>query len=309
MGSNRLRCRAFREGDEKAILRVVNETSIVECSLDEWAWLLPPEEDGRLIVVGEADNEIVAVCAGAPVRVTIDGRQRSGVNLRWLAARDRIHAARVFNHFVEVFGSNGRFDLAMAHFDFEGAAAISVRELVREKSAGGAPRRFLYRAELARDWEPRLDGLWSRVRDSYPVAVVRDADFALRRFAGHPTIRHHRFLVFPRYSQRPVAFAVFAHRGSQCCWLDLLWDHRSPGALDLLAHISGQLAAQWRSSAEHLWLAGDDAASHLLARRGFQPLASSQPAVSVRSFNPDVADKDMMARAYLTAADLGGLGT
>jgi hypothetical protein len=144
------------------------------------------------------------------------------------------------------------------------------------------------------------------VRDWYPIAVVRDADLALRRFAGHPKIKHHRFLVFPRYSRCAVAFAVFASLGTRCCWLDLAWDHEHPGALELLAHISGRLADQWRSSAEHLWLAGDDVTSIVLKRRGFRPQDASSVVASVRSFNPDLDQKAIVDRAYLTVADLGG---
>ncbi|MCW8984200.1 MAG: hypothetical protein OQK55_02575, partial [Thermoanaerobaculales bacterium] len=94
--------------------------------------------------------------------------------------------------------------------------------------------------------------MWERSKRSYPVAVVRNAEYALRRFAGHPAVRHHRFLVLPRFSARAVAFAVFADDGSDCRWLDLLWDHAHPGALELLAHISGRLVAQWGRDGERI---------------------------------------------------------
>jgi hypothetical protein len=305
MEPGRLTCRAFREGDEKAILQVLNQGSERACSLDEWAWLFPPEEDGRAIVVGEENNEIVAVCAGAPVRFVVDGREWAGCDLRQLAARTPDTVAHVLGHFVDVFRSSGRFDLAMAYFDFKGASGAHLKSLIRETQGGRATRRYLYRAELARDWEPRLDELWARVRDSYPVAVVRNADFALRRFAGHPTIRHHRFLIFPRYSRNAVAFAVFVDHESTCCWLDLLWDHEHPGAVDLLVHISGRLATQWQSSEERLWLARDNAAWSVLERGGFRPRAVTDPVVSVRALNPELGQKDIVARLYLTGADLG----
>jgi hypothetical protein len=308
MHSGSLKCRAYREGDEQAILKVVNAGSEIGCSLDEWEWLFPPEEDGRAIVVGELDSEIVAVCAGAPVRVAVDGQEWAGVDLRQLVARDRDHEARVLDHFVHVFGSSGRFHIAIAPFHFDGAAGIGLKTLVRERPVGGTPRRYLYRAELARDWEPRLDELWERVRASYPVTVVRNADLVLRRFAAHPTVRHHRFLVFPRCSRQAAAFAVFGDHGSTCCWLDLVWDHEHPGALDLLSHISRRLAVQWRSRDERLWLAGDDVAWSMLTRRGFRPQASAQLAVSVRTLDPELDAEDIVARAYLTGANLGDIG-
>jgi hypothetical protein len=316
MGSDTMNFRLFREGDEAAILRTLNEMSDVGCSLDVWAWLFPPEEGGRAIVVGERHGEVAAVCAGVPIRVAVDGREWPAVDVRKLVSRDRDDIDRVLDYFVETFGSNGRFVLAIASFwqgeeassGFNGAAKTELEELVRERPVSASPRRFLYRAEPARDWESRLDALWERARSSYPVSVVRRADYASRRFAGHPVTRHHRFLVFPRYSRKAVAFAVFGDDGSSCCWLDLLWDHAHRGALDLLAHISGRLAAQWGSSGERLWLAGDGATRSLLIGRGFRAGSSSSSLVGARSFTPEFDARDFVGRAYLTAADAAGLG-
>lgn len=317
MASRMLTFRTFREGDEAAILRSLNEKPGLGCSMDEWAWLFPPEDNGRAIVVGERDDEVVAVCAGTPVGFVVDGRELRAVELRKLASRDRDDVGRVLDHFSETFGSSGRFSLTIAPFGreeeasfaFEGAATAGLSALIRKKPVRGALRRLLYRAEPARDWEPRLDGLWERVQSSYPVAVVRNADRALRWFAGHPSMRHHRFLIFPRYSNTAVASAVFADDGSSCCWLDLLWDHAHPGALELLAHISGRLVAQWRSGGEQLWLAGDAAASSLLMDRGFQQRALSSPFVALRSLTSELDAKNFVDRAYLTAADVGGFGS
>jgi hypothetical protein len=307
MGSGALDLRSYREGDEEAVLRILNDESKLRYPLDLWAWLFPVKADGRAIVVGERDNDIVAVCAGSQLRFAIDGRELAAVELRGLAAGDQSDRDRVLDFFVKTFASTERFSLATAPFEFDGAAQAPVTELIRESAESVTPRRFLYRAEAARDWEPRLNSLWERVRDSYPVAIVRNADLAMRRFAGHPSIRHHRFLVFPRYSPSPVAFAVFADDGSSCCWLDLIWDREHRGALDLLTHISGELVAQWGRSGERLWLTGDEAASSLLVSRGFRPLNSTPPQASVRSFIPDLDAGDVVGRAYLTLADVGGL--
>ncbi len=316
MGSGSLKFRSYREGDEAAILRTLNETSGLGCSLDELAWLFPPEEGGRAIVIGERNDEVMAVCAGAPVVVVVDGRELPAVELRKLASRDRDDAGRALDHFVETFGSSDRFALMIAprgreeeaSSGFDGAVKVALTALVRQNPVSGNLPRLFYRAEPAGDWEPRLDTLWGRVQNTYPVAVVRNADRALRRFAGHPSVRHHRFLIFPRYSGSAVASAVFTDDGSTCCWLDLVWDHAHPGALELLAHISGRLVAQWGSRGEKIWLAGDDAAKTLLMDRGFRPQTSSPCVVAIRSLTSDLDARDFVDRAYLTAADVGGLG-
>ena len=309
MGAAALDLRSYREGDEEAILRVLNDASEVRASLGRWAWLFPADAGGRAIVVGERDKVIVAVCAGSPLRFAIDGRELAAVELRWLVSKDRSDRRQVLDYYFATSASTERFALAMAPFDFDGAAQVPGAVLVREKPGSVTPRRFLYRAEAARDWEPRLEALWERVRGSYPVAVVRNAELAVRRSAGHPSIRHHRFLVFPRFSPSPVAFAVFADDGSDCCWLDLIWDHEHRGALDLLAHISARLVTQWGRRGERLWLAGDDMASNLLKGLGFQDPHSTLPVASIRSLTPRLDAADIISRAYLTLADIGGLGS
>lgn len=307
MRSGRLSFRAFRQGDEAAILRILNQNSDHECSLDQWAWLFPPDADGRAIVVGERDGQVDAVCGGVPVRIVIDGRESSGVGLRRLVSRDREEAARALESFVEIFGSGDRFVMAMAPFAFDGAVRAPLATLRRVHPTRVSPRRLLYRAEPARDWEPRLDALWERVQSSYPATVVRNADHALGRFAGHPSVRHHRFLVFPRYSRHAAAFVVFADDGSTCRWLDLVWDHGHPGAVDLVAHISARLAAEWGSRGEEFQMAGDDRAVGLLLRRGFRSQSSSSPVVAVRSFRSEIDAAGFADRAYFTAADLAEL--
>ena len=135
--------------------------------------------------------------------------------------------------------------------------------------------------------------------------MTRDADHALRHFAGHPTVRHHRFVVLPRFSDKAVAFAVFADEGSECCWLDLVRDHDHPGALELLTHISGRLAAQWGSGGERLCLAGDEAASELLKNRGFRIQEELGHVVETSAFTVQLDGENTVGRAYLTAAYLG----
>jgi hypothetical protein len=164
--------------------------------------------------------------------------------------------------------------------------------------------RHLYRAELAADWEPRLDVLWGRVRDDYPVAAVRGADRALRRLAGHPSVRYHRFLVLPRFGRTPVAFAAFRTDESRCRWVDLLWDHRHPGALELVNHLSTRLAADTGAELEELWLNGDPEGERRLLARGFERSeVPGQLVMVARAFHPELDVTALADRVYLTMAD------
>jgi hypothetical protein len=312
MAGDSLDFRLFRNGDEGAILRLLRREKEAQSSLDEWAWSFPPEADGRAIVVGEADGGVVAVCAGVPIRVVVDGRMRTAVEIRQVAARDRDGAREVVEQFVEISKSNGQFDLAITSLDVDREVLIGFdvvqRDrsfmLKRERSGLGGLRRLFYRAEPARDWEPRLDRLWELVGGSYQVAIARDADGWLRRFAGHPTRRHHRFLVCQRFSHDAVAAAVFAIEDDRCRWLDLIWDHGHPGALELLCHISGRLARQFDADSEEVWLAGDEQAADILATRRFERRQAPSFVAAV-AFDPQIDAADLVDRIYLTPAEMG----
>jgi hypothetical protein len=136
------------------------------------------------------------------------------------------------------------------------------------------------------------------------VAVVRDAAWALRRLAGHPSVRYHRFLIFPRLSSRPVAFAAFRTDQLCCRWVDLVWDHDHPGAVELLLHLSAKLAAQTGGELEELWLHGDPEGRRRLEASGFEHVPEPAGlAFGGRSFHPDLRLDTVAARAYLTMAD------
>jgi hypothetical protein len=309
--------RMYREGDEVLINRLFEEALGLVRSLDEWAWLYPSEVHGRVIVVAETGGEVVAHCAGIPIRVVVDERELAAVRITdylSLAPEDEI-VERVVETFFESFGSSGRFPLVVAcpqlrgdpyPRGFDGMPKRELVVLARDRVPRSKARRLFYRAEQARDWEPRLDDLWHRVRGDYPVAVVRDAEGALRRFAGHPTVRYKRFLIFPRFSSQAVAFAVFRCDGGRCRWVDLLWDHAHPGALELAAHLSARLARQLDCTGEELWLAGDEGARSGLEGLGFRAM-EEQPAASmaILSFDPELDATQVAERLYLTMADTG----
>jgi len=317
-------CRDYREGDEILINRAFARESGVKRSLDEWAWLYPAEEKGRTIVVAEVDGDVVAHCGGVRLRLAVDDGEWGGVRVADVFGPSKPTAVsssadlvdEVAEHFVETIASRKslQFLLGFSPRRHAGADAFprcfgapvspQFHTYTRERAAQSPPRRLLYRAEAARDWEPRLDELWARVRRHYPVAVVRDADRALRRFAGHPTVRYQRFLVFPRFSGRAVGFACFCRDDVRLRWVDLLWDHRHPGALELLAHISARLVRQFDVAGEELRLAGDEVTRVRLEALGFRRSANpAELSVVIRSFDPELHGATLLPRLYLTMAD------
>jgi hypothetical protein len=317
--------RPFEPGDEERVNRGFNEAFGLDRPLAEWAWKFPPDPEGRLIMIAERDGDVLAHYAGVAVRLQIDGRT-------WKAAQIvDVYSARkargsftrrgvwvqTVDSFFDTFGRSGRspllfgfpsprpLRLGVLQLGYDAMTPQPIRYLARRPPAPAAGmRRRLYRAELARDWEPRLDGLWSRVAAQYPVAVVRDADHAVRRLAGRPGVHYHRFLVFPRFSFQPAAFAAFRTDGGRVRWVDLVWDHDHLGALDLVSHLSAGLVAQTGAELEEMWLNGDVEGRDRLSRLGFEEEPEPGKLVMVaRAFDPEIDLVAMAENVYVTMGD------
>lgn len=325
--------RLYVPGDELAINDGFNRVFKLQRTLAEWAWKFPPEPAGRMIMVAEGSGGLLAHYAALPLRFQVDGRVWSAAQIvdvfadhsrrslpkpsaRAGGGRPRSIFLTAAETFLDHFGARGPVDFfygfpGQPHRDqglsllgYDDLPTLPLRYLARRAADRRRhPRRLLYRAERARDWEPRLDELWERVKTHYPVAVVRDAEWALRRLAGHPDVHYHRFLALPRLGRRPVAFVAFRSDGGRCRWVDLVWDHDHPGALDLVDHLSARLAAQTGAEVEELWLNGDQEGTARLAARGF--VAADDPddlAMVGRRFEREV-DASSFHRVYLTMAD------
>lgn len=324
MSAAAVEVRAFRPGDEVEINDTRNRVFGTARSLDEWAWRHPPAPAGRPIVTARRDGRLVAHLAALPLRLELGGRELAAAAVVDPfvvpeAGDDRQRAAiwaQTVAAFLAAFGPGRRFEVVfrIAAAATPGADPVLGGEelalpapsrLLRSRPRRSPPSRLAYRAEPARDWEPRLDELWRRVRAQHPVAAVRDAEHALARHAGHPHRRRHRFLVLPRFGRRPLAFAVFERVGEECRWLDLLWDRRHPGALALLAHLSGRLASQLGAAREALLLGGDPEGVRRLEDLGFTAEAvAPQPRLTVLASAPGLAIAELGSRLVLTADDL-----
>jgi len=320
--------RSFRAGDERAIIDGLNRSRSRPISLEDWSWSYPPFEEGRPIVVAVKDGRVVAHIGGVVSVFQNDDRAIPALAVADEFALSEVGDTEERNRLLERLlqawknefggGEQSRFVYRLVGEDEgRGSSALTgghrvalprVDILARRIAAGSSIRRLAYRAEAARDWEPRLDALWRRVMRSYPFAAVRNAETALLRHAGHPRVRRHRFLVFPRFSRHAVAFAVFETDPSRCRWVDLVWDHDEPGALDLVCHLSRRLASQVGAMDERIVLGGDPAARAHLERRSFRPVGALEDvSLAVFSLPRDVDPAALDSLCYLTQTDLDPL--
>ena len=325
MSENPLEIRAYRTGDEAGIIDCLNRTLEKGYSLEEWSWRFPPSSRGRPIMIAVSDGRVLAHVAATPAHLQIDdqiikaaaiengvvdpsvGNSDARMELLVETTTAMISRCLESGEFDQVFFRGERNEATEWAKIMNGVTVDlpAVESLRRTGASLFRIRRLAYRAEPARDWEPRLGDLWQRVRGAYPAAVVRDAEYSLARYSGHPSVRYHRFLAFPRFSNRAVAFAVFRCDEGKCQWVDFVWDHRHPGAIELLGHVSSSLSHQTGAEMEEVWLAGDPAGRHCLGRLGFveQPSAK-QMSLSVRAAAIEPERVQSLDRLFLTMGDL-----
>jgi hypothetical protein len=321
-----LEVRQIRDGDERAINDGFNLVFDKQRSIEEWAWKYRAADPPLPIVAAWDGDRVAAHIGGIRATLQIDGCRYEavhGVDMYSLAAMTRRPEWRaawseVMDRFAEV--SAKEFGASLI-YGFTGGRAVS-HMVARARYDSVEPRRIPLFVRLERptgrsiasrffsarpvgDHEPVLDLLWNRVRRRYPVAVIRDAAFIRQRFSGHPNVLYHRWLVFPRFSTTPVAFVAFRSDDGCCRWVDLVWDDRHPGALELVDHLSRRLAAQTGASREELWLDGDHDAARWLRSFGFSDSPDPSSVARVTRILDDEIGPDALAggRFYTTMAD------
>ena len=318
--------RSFRPGDEHAINDGFNSVFGKHRSIEEWAWKYRTDDPQLPIVAAWEGDRVAAHNGGIRTEVQIDGRRvvaLQGVDTYSLAAKMRRPEWRaawsdVMDHFAEIAVETYGASLL---YGFTGGRAVS-HMVVRASWDSVEPRRIplfvrcdrpsgrslvsrLFRARPVADYEPALDQLWRRVNHRYPVAVIRDADFIRRRLSGHPSVHYHRWLITPRLSSTPVAFVAFRSDDGCCRWVDLVWDGRHPGALELVDHLSRRVAEQTGACREELWLDGDPDAAEWLRAFGFSDGPDPSSVARVTRILDDEVNAEALAagRFYTTRAD------
>ena len=318
--------RAYRAGDEVAINDAFNRVFGAQRSLAEWTWKF--SQPGALEATLAAwDGEALAAHNGAiPAVYQVAGKRvkaLQGVDTFSLAAIDRRRDWKsawrdVMDAFAEYAARRAGASLL---FGFTGPRSIS-HMVARCQWNGAPPRRIpllerktrsvrrtlassLYTAKLAGDDEAALDDLWARVARRYPTAVVRDAKHSRHRFSGHPGVQYHRWLVYRRFSSKPVAWVVFRTDGGVCSWADLLWDDEHPGALDLIDLLATRTVAQTGAAREALWLDGDPEVEGRLRSLGFEGGPDPSGVVRViRLLDPNLSSASFLpGTVYTTMAD------
>jgi hypothetical protein len=269
--------RAYRDGDEAAIVPMFREVFGVERTMEHWYWKYRDCPWGRHLIAEAVDRDGVLAghYAGYPVpfhfaahggreflshqigdTMTRLSARQSGLGKQGVLARMAAYYYARFGTgvpFVYGFNTGHIRKLGERYLGYEYIDAVA--RWARPAAGTGVPARGRLRAwwqgysvtELASAGAETTE-LFERVKGSYGLLVRRDAEYLRWRYLECPD-RRHRVLALRRRGVL-VGWGVFSRRGTDLVWGDALVDRRCLEAMHLLLEHG---AARLFPGVERVW--------------------------------------------------------
>ena len=256
----RFTTRAFRDGDEHAILDLFARSfPHAPRSLEHFRWKYRenPFGNDRISLTFDDENRLAGHYAGYAVPLHMlnhnvlahqIGDTMTDVSIRHVGRGPTSILGRTALHFYEHFcegkvAFNYGFNVANIHkFSLRFLRADRVEpvtyRVARPLRAISRASRLLrgYQLELVRDVGEEWDALFARAANSYRFLVRRDARYVRWRFLDAPDAR--ATLVAIRKWRQLVGWIAFRVVGDRFLWGDALFDPQFPDAIDvMLRHV------------------------------------------------------------------------
>lgn len=223
--SREIEVRTYQPGDEHGILDLFNEVFGADSpqapkrTLEHWRWEFERNPAGMQIVVGvEPGGRIVAHYACLPAFVRLRGEvrvcgqgvdsvvhpdyrrglKREGAFLKVARRYFEIYGRPEVNAFGYGFPNRKAFRIGVRMLGYTPVASpvrTVARNLInfrddREVSAGADPTGDVVRVSA---FDERVDRLWRRVEERFPMAIVRDRRYLQWRYLDCPSVRYEVF--------------------------------------------------------------------------------------------------------------------
>jgi hypothetical protein len=205
--------RALQPGDEHSLLETFNlvfaayDPQYRPRALEEWRWAFERNPAGQRVFVALHRGEVIAQYAALPVRMWIDGEQRSFAqivdSLVHPAHRARTDRPSLFLETARAFFAHfGGPQKDWVHFGWPNARVLKLGErelgyatlrtqLALVKELGAAkPSARADGAEVLESFDQQAKWLWDRCADSQRASAIRDAAYWNWRFVAHPRERY-----------------------------------------------------------------------------------------------------------------------
>jgi len=265
LADQRFTVRAFRAGDEAAILDLFNRSfPHAPRSLEHFRWKYQrnPISNERISLAFDPDGRLVGQYAGYPLRLATGeevhhiGDTMTDPAVRHVGRGPTSILGRIATHFYDTFC----VDQVAFNFGFNVAniQKFSTRFLRAERVAPVAYRVWSdpprvarwqrwargYQVEIVREVTPEFDG---GLKPAAPLMVRRDAAYLRWRYLQCPDVDY-LFLALRRW-RRLAGWGVFRVKDGQLLWVDGLFDSPGSAAILLRQVAQGRQIVSWGDDA------------------------------------------------------------
>lgn len=258
--------RAYRPGDENAILDLFARSFHAPRTREHWQWKYDGDPYGREHITLAFDaSRLVGHYSGYPVPFVCDGAQvvahqigdtMTDPAVRHIGRGPSSVLGRCAAHFYENFcegkvGFNYGFNVAnIQKFSTRFLRAdrvLSVAYRIRRGRMAPPSRlsRLMrgYRLEIVNSVDDSFDDLFARVAGEYRFLIRRDAQYLRWRYFECPDVRY--IVVAVRKRGALAGWIVYRIRENRLVWGDALFDPAHAGAVSIaLRHVSAVHAAE-----------------------------------------------------------------
>ncbi|MCB0190786.1 MAG: hypothetical protein KDJ65_02480 [Anaerolineae bacterium] len=314
--------RAYRHGDEVLINQGFNEAFNLDRAVEEWRWkFVSPAGDPWIIVAVDQNNEIVAQYAAIEAGFHINDqifRAAQPVDVFCLRRPGTLEQEVHLTSVRTFFRTYGGVDQLALLYGFPGKRALRLGQL--ELGYGEASPVPIWQFPLARFTWPfkrspshyeirngcqpqELDALWQRCAQRYPVAVVRNGNWLIRRYVSRPYHAYQFLTVWQ--AGKMAAWAVWKITGDTLQWIDLLWDGEDLRVLAAIQKKLEHLGRRVKVQQLEIWVSGDALLTEFLSTNGWKLEEHPHGLTAVaRSFHPDIDGSDVIRQFYFTLGDM-----
>jgi len=241
-----LEVRLYRPGDEEGITRLFQKVFGREMSLEEWRWKYTGRGNRTVysaVAVDEADG-IVAHYGGMLHRMIYQGREVYGLAIGDVMVHPAYRGFKLFKEVASVFPEVAHKDRIIVGYGFPTERALRLPEKLglyekvedvceanKEAAFCNEAVRYIHKLFPMSYDDMRVDTLWQGVKNSYPLAVVRDRDYLTWRYQRHPLFTYELWALRKRWSSRLEGLAVLRREEERILIVDFVCPLPVMGAL------------------------------------------------------------------------------
>lgn len=283
----------------------------------EWDWKYGPRRDRvHAEVAFDPAGDLVAYYGGLIVKVQVDAHIERAVQpvdvyrLRRPGTEGEMVFSSLTDHFFAqlnrgrhcsfAYGFPGQkhFDIGLKRLGYCAPVEVGLWTRAVEPSDLAPVSQVVSSRHIT---QPSASQLWRSAKNRYPVAVVRDYSYLVRRFISNGDVSYEYRTFFS--GSTPTAWVVF-----RCCenavqLVDLLWNGENPAVIRAVDIELGGFARQCGVDSITMWLNNDDVAKDEFVKLGWAAAQSPDLVLTARVFVPWLNPVDLVRRMYVTSAD------